>query len=153
MRILLKIYRVPKISSDMESFQKRATKPKNVLGTELEPCSMGRPNPKGLVQSVMRDGYCYIPQEEDVPWSKITVCAEMTKEFLEFSKQHGTDFTSPDPHYDFPGVTAGDKWCICARKWAFAMTMNKARSIKLESSHISLLKVLDLEDLKRYCSS
>ena len=122
----------------------------NILGTELQPCSTARPNKNGFSQSAMRDGYCFIPKEEETLHSKLTVCVQMTEEFMEFSKTHGTDFSAPEPAYDFPGLTAGDRWCICARKWAYALAMNKAPKIKLDATHISIRSILDLNDIKSF---
>jgi len=44
-----------------------------------------------------------------------TVCAEMTGEFLEYTKYQGNDLSTP--HRYFPGLKIGDKWCICAARW------------------------------------
>ena len=134
----------------MESYKSKHQKEVNVFGTELQPCNAGRPKKKYFEESAMRDGYCYIPKEDERYMSKLMVCAEMTEDFLEFSKNHGTDFRTPDRRYDFPGLSAGDRWCICARKWAFALAMKQAPPIKLTATHKSLLTVLDMEDIKSF---
>ena len=134
---------------DSEEWNIKSTPDKevNVLGTQLQPCSYPRPQKKGFSQSAMRNGYCFIPKEQPTEFSKLTVCAEMTEQFLEFSKKHGTDFKTPEPQYDFPGVSAGERWCICARKWAFALAMDQAPPIKLSATHNSILKIMDLDDI------
>ena len=134
----------------MESYKSKHQKEFNVFGTELQPCNAGRPKKKYFEESAMREGYCYIPKEDERYMSKLMVCAEMTEDFLEFSKNHGTDFRTPDRRYDFPGLSAGDRWCICARKWVYALAMNKAPKIKLDATYISIHSILDLDDIKTY---
>lgn len=83
----------------------------NVLGGALRPCC-GDP-----VTGFFRDGYCRTC-EEDV--GNHTVCAELTEEFLEFSKLSGNDLSTPRPEYNFPGLKPGDRWCVCAARWVQA---------------------------------
>jgi len=46
-----------------------------------------------------------------------TVCAQMTEEFLQYSKSMGNDLITPHPRWRFPGLKPGDKWCLCALRW------------------------------------
>jgi uncharacterized protein (DUF2237 family) len=39
----------------------------------------------------------------------------VTDEFLKFSKEMGNDLITPRP--GFPGLIAGDRWCLCANRW------------------------------------
>jgi hypothetical protein len=48
------------------------------------------------------------------------ICAKVTQKFLEFSRSRGNDLITPAPHYNFPGLKDGDKWCLCAMRWAAA---------------------------------
>ena len=41
------------------------------------------------------------------------VCAVVSDAFLAFSKSKGNDLTRPYPLYNFPGLVAGDHWCLC----------------------------------------
>lgn len=114
---------------------------KNVLGGELKDCSL---NP---MTGFFRDGCCRT-NEQDLGLH--VVCVEMTDEFLEFSKSKGNDLTTPMPEYEFPGLRAGDRWCLCALRWQEAYEAGKAPQVYLQSTHESALKVLSLEDLKKF---
>ncbi|MFH1301315.1 MAG: DUF2237 domain-containing protein [Planctomycetota bacterium] len=116
-------------------------KAKNVLGTELEVCSMDP------VTGFYRDGCC------NTGGSDIglhTVCVEATAEFLKFSKTRGNDLSTPLPQYGFPGLKPGDRWCLCVERWKEALEAGMAPRVKLESCHISTLEFVDLEDLQQY---
>jgi uncharacterized protein len=113
---------------------------KNVLGGELIPCSV---NP---MTGWYRNGCCDTgPGDMGVH----VVCCEMTREFLEFSRARGNDLSTPRPEYAFPGLKAGDRWCLCASRWAEALEANIAPRVVLEATHMSALEYADLEDLKR----
>lgn len=112
---------------------------KNVLGTALQACSM---NP---LTGFTRSGCCETGPEDT---GRHTVCAQMTDEFLIFSKTRGNDLTSPRPEYDFPGLKAGDRWCLCAARWQEAVEEGIAPPVILESTHEKALEVVDLADLK-----
>ncbi|MEZ6101262.1 MAG: DUF2237 domain-containing protein [Pirellulaceae bacterium] len=114
---------------------------KNVLGGELETCSM---SPR---TGFFRDGCCRTGAE-DVGLH--IVCAEMTDEFLKFSKSRGNDLSTPIPAYDFPGLVAGDRWCLCALRWREALEAGMAPKVNLRATHISSLEFIDLEDLQRH---
>lgn len=112
---------------------------KNVLGTELETCSM---SPR---TGFYRDGCCNTGKD-DVGLH--LVCIEATDEFLEFSKSVGNDLSTPIPMYDFPGLVAGDRWCLCALRYKEALEANKAPRVNLAATHISTLEFIDLEVLQ-----
>lgn len=78
------------------------------------------------------------------------VCAEMTAEFLEFSRARGNDLSTPVPAYDFPGLNPGDRWCLCAQRWQEALEAGQPPRVALESTHISALEFCDLADLKAH---
>jgi uncharacterized protein len=78
------------------------------------------------------------------------VCAEVTEEFLAFSQRAGNDLSTPRPEYEFPGLQAGDRWCLCAGRWAEALEAGVAPPVVLESTHSSALEFIDLEDLKSH---
>ena len=81
---------------------------RNVLGEALQSCSTDP------MTGFYRDGCCRTGPE-DVGLH--TVCAVMTTEFLEFSKSRGNDLSTPRPEWGFPGLKAGDRWCLCAARW------------------------------------
>lgn len=74
----------------------------------------------------------------------------MTDEFLQFSKSRGNDLTTPLPQFHFPGLKAGDRWCLCVLRWKEAFEAGVAPKFVLDATHISTLEFVDLEDLQRY---
>lgn len=94
-----------------------------------------------------RDGFCRTgPGDVDVH----TVCAEMTAEFLAFSKSRGNDLTTPVPQYEFPGLKPGDRWCLCAARWKEAYDAGMAPRVVLEACHVSSLEFATLEELSEF---
>ena len=78
------------------------------------------------------------------------VCAEMTDEFLAFSKAAGNDLSTPIPQFHFPGLNAGDRWCLCVLRWKEAWEAGAAPRVSLEATHISALEFVDLETLHEF---
>ena len=62
----------------------------------------------------------------------------MTDEFLNFTKSCGNDLITPMPYYQFPGLKAGDKWCLCVSRWKQALEDGMAPPVVLESTHEKL---------------
>lgn len=114
---------------------------KNVLGTPLEPCS------HDPVTGFFRDGCCNTGPEDD---GLHTLCAEMTDEFLTFSKSRGNDLSTPIEEYGFPGLKSGDCWCLCVLRWKEALLAGMAPRVVLEATHMSVLEFVDLEDLRSH---
>ena len=109
----------------------------NVLGSALASCS----NKTGYY----RDGYCASgPDDLGVH----VVCAEVTKEFLEFSKSRGNDLITPITQYGFKGLKPGDRWCLCASRWKEAFDAKVAPPVILEATHSKALEFATLEQLK-----
>ncbi|QDS99979.1 DUF2237 family protein [Adhaeretor mobilis] len=115
--------------------------PKNVLGEELQPCC-GDP-----MTGFYRDGYCRTGLGDD---GVHTVCIEANEGFLEFSMACGNDLSTPIPEYQFPGLVAGDRWCLCAQRWQQAFEAGMAPAVLLASTHISTLEFVDLENLEAH---
>ncbi|NTS78425.1 DUF2237 domain-containing protein [Catenovulum sp. SM1970] len=111
---------------------------KNVLGDDLIPCCF---EPK---TGFYRDGFCRTDKYDQ---GRHVICAIMTDEFLAFSKSKGNDLITPMPDYDFPGLKAGDKWCLCALRWLEAYEAGKAPQVILEATAFESLKIVDLEML------
>ena len=78
------------------------------------------------------------------------VCAEMTAEFLAFSRDAGNDLSTPVPHFGFTGLQPGDRWCLCVERWKEALEAGVAPPVVLESTHISALEFVTLEDMERH---
>jgi hypothetical protein len=116
-------------------------KPKNVLGTELKTCN------KAPLTGFYRDGCCNTGAD-DV--GVHIVCAEMTAEFLEFSRLHGNDLSTPLPMAGFSGLKPGDKWCLCVMRWVEALLAEAAPLVDLAATHISTLEFVSREDLERH---
>ena len=91
-----------------------------------------------------RDGFCNTGSN-DV--GTHVICAEMTAEFLSFTKSKGNDLSTPNPFYDFPGLKPGDFWCLCAIRWKEAYDADAAPKVKLESTHEKALDFVTIEQL------
>tara|TARA_R110000868_G_scaffold277069_1_gene536924 strand:+ start:183 stop:557 length:375 start_codon:yes stop_codon:yes gene_type:complete len=91
-----------------------------------------------------RDGFCKTGLEDS---GRHTVCAVMTKEFLEYSKQQGNDLITPISMYNFPGLKPGDKWCLCATRWLQAYKAGVAPPVVLEATHKKTLDYIDFASL------
>lgn len=116
---------------------------RNVLGGELESCSTDP------MTGFFRDGCCNTGREDA---GLHLVCAEMTEDFLTFSKRRGNDLSTPVPQYEFPGLEAGDRWCLCVLRWKEAYEAGMAPLVNLRATHISALEFIDLEVLKEYAT-
>lgn len=114
---------------------------RNVLGGQLKPCC------RFPMTGFYRDGYCHTGPED---LGRHVVCIKVTAEFLAFSKEAGNDLSTPQPECGFPGLIAGDCWCLCALRWQEALEAGAAPEVNLAATHESALEVLDLEDLKKY---
>ena len=110
----------------------------NVLGTELVSCSLDP------VTGYFRDGCCNTDEHDH---GSHVVCAKVTQEFLEFSKQYGNDLITPRPEWNFPGLEPGDQWCLCAVRWKQAYDQGVAPPVILESTHHTALKYATLDQL------
>ncbi len=94
-----------------------------------------------------RDGHCRTgPGDVGLH----TVCARMTPEFLGFSVAAGNDLVTPQPDYDFPGLQAGDHWCLCVERWIEALAAGCPPPVVLEACHVSVLEYVDLDDLRAH---
>ena len=111
----------------------------NVLGDPLQICS------RAPLTGFTRDGACQTGSEDA---GNHTVCAQMTEEYLLYSKQMGNDLSTPVPEYGFPGLQAGDRWCVCAARWLEAAEAGCAPPVVMEATHERALKVISLGDLQ-----
>ncbi len=115
----------------------------NVYGQPLEPCSADP------ITGYFRNGACDTCAED---FGHHTVCAIMTDEFLAFSKYLGNDLSTPRPEFGFPGLKAGDQWCLCASRFLQAHDDDCAPRIRLAATHAKTLKIVPLEILEKYAA-
>ncbi|MBE9099765.1 DUF2237 domain-containing protein [filamentous cyanobacterium LEGE 07170] len=119
----------------------RQTQAKNVLGEPLQVCCTEP------MTGFFRTGKCETgPQDTGVH----VVCAEVTEEFLAFTRQQGNDLSTPMPMFNFPGLKPGDRWCLCAARWKESLDAGTAPPIVLASTHEAALKSIPLEVLQEH---
>ena len=112
-----------------------------MLGGELEPCGTDP------VTGWHRDGCC-TTGPEDV--GSHTICAVVTKEFLDHQRGIGNDLVTPRPEYHFPGLVPGDRWCVTAVNWLRAHHDGAAAPVVLSSTHERALDIVPLEALESH---
>lgn len=115
----------------------------NVLGTPLRPCSQ---NP---LTGWFRDGCCNTDSSDR---GSHTVCALVTEPFLRYLQSRGNDLMTPAPEYGFPGLKAGDQWCVCAASWREAAERGLGCTVQLESTHARALEIIPLELLMAHAA-
>jgi uncharacterized protein (DUF2237 family) len=113
----------------------------NVLGTELRPCSTDP------MTGFYRDGCCTTGAGD---LGVHVVCAQMTAEFLAYTKTQGNDLSTPVPAFQFPGLKPGDRWCLCAARWQEALEAGVAPPVVLEATHAAAVEHVSLADLQEY---
>jgi hypothetical protein len=116
---------------------------RNVFDEVLEPCSE---KPK---TGFFRDACCNT-SDQDV--GSHTVCVEMTRDFLEFSRFRGNDLSTPRPEFGFPGLKPGDRWCLCADRWREAHAAGMAPRVYLRSTHKRALEIVPLSVMKPFAA-
>ena len=112
---------------------------KNVLGGALQLCCGNT--------GFTREGFCYVPTSDI---GNHSVCAIVDDAFLQFSRSRGNDLITPRPEYQFPGLQAGDRWCLCASRWEEAYQAGLAPKVKLEATHEKALEVIPLAWLEAH---
>ena len=113
----------------------------NVLGDPLESCC------QSPMTGYFRDGFC---RTDGTDYGQHLTCVLLTEEFLMFSKSKGNDLSTPRPEFGFPGLKAGDHWCLCAERWTEALEAGVAPMLYLESTHSQMLALVQIEVLERY---
>ena len=114
---------------------------RNVLGGQLEPCGADP------VTGFYRDGCCTTGVED---LGSHTICAVVTAEFLDHQRRIGNDLTSPMPHFGFPGLVPGDRWCVTAVNWLRAHRDGAASFVVLASTHERALEVVPIAALREH---
>jgi uncharacterized protein (DUF2237 family) len=113
----------------------------NVLGGTLALCSA---SPR---TGFYRDGCCNTGAEDI---GLHVVCAQVTREFLEFARRQGNDLITPVPALGFAGLKPGDRWCVCAATWRQAYEAGVAPPVVLTATHEETLAVIPLAALKEH---
>ena len=113
----------------------------NVLGTALNLCSTEP------MTGFYRDGCC---QTGAGDMGVHVVCAQMTAEFLDYTKAQGNDLSTPVPAFQFPGLKPGDRWCLCAARWHEALEAGVAPPVVLNATHAAAIEHVSLDDLKNH---
>lgn len=113
----------------------------NVFGYPLETCGTDP------LTGFLRDGCCNTNHDDR---GIHTVCARVTREFLEYSRAQGNDLTTANPTMGFQGLSPGDNWCLCAGRWLEAHKAGVAPGIYLGATHEETLAVIPLEVLNEY---
>jgi len=114
---------------------------KNVLGGELQTCSTDP------MTGWFRDGCC---ETQVADRGRHLVCTVMTADFLAFSKSRGNDLSTPRPEYNFPGLKAGDRWCLCLDRWKEAHVAGCAPQVILEATHQIALERVPIETFQAF---
>lgn len=114
---------------------------RNVLGGELELCS------SDPVTGWFRDGTCATAPDDA---GSHTICAVVTREFLDHQTSIGNDLTTPAPMFRFPGLQPGDRWCVTARNWLRAHEDGAAAPVVLAATHERALDIVPFDILSEY---
>lgn len=114
---------------------------RNVLGGELLICCTSP------MTGFYRDGTCNTGGGD---MGAHVVCAQLTEEFLAFTKSRGNDLSTPVPIFNFPGLKPGDRWCLCAARWKEALDAGVAPPVILSATHASAVEYVSLAELKAH---
>lgn len=113
----------------------------NVLGEALQPCS------SDPLTGFFRTGYCAAGPDSAAVH---LVCIQASDDFLAYSKSVGNDLTTPMPQFAFPGLVAGDRWCLVAGRWLQAHEAGTAPRVFLRATNRAVLGLVPLEILRTY---
>lgn len=126
-------------SEESKMAKEKKSESRNVLGQPLQQCGCTP------MTGFYRDGFCETGARD---LGSHTVCAVMTEEFLSFTKTRGNDLSTPAPHYNFPGLKSGDRWCLCVTRWKEAYDAGAAPPVLLEATHEKALEVASINELR-----
>lgn len=111
---------------------------KNIFGEELIPCGLDP------ITGFYRDGCCDTGPEDH---GSHTVCVAVTDSFLAYTRSVGNDLSTAAPAFGFPGLNAGDRWCLCASRWLQAYNAGHAPRVYVRSTHEAALRIIPMETL------
>ena len=118
-----------------------APEARNVLGGPLESCGTEP------MTGWYRDGCCNT-DPGDV--GSHTICAVVSREFLDHQANIGNNLATPAPQFGFPGLNPGDRWCVTAANWLRAHMEGAAAPVVLASTHERATEIVPLEILRQY---
>ena len=121
--------------------KKMITEQTNLFDEVIEECCS---NP---ITGFFRNGFCHT---DELDRGLHIVCSLITDDFLRFSKSRGNDLSTPRPEFNFPGLTEGDSWCVCAERWKEAYEQGFAPKVFLKRTHKKAATIIDIEILKEY---
>ena len=113
----------------------------NVFDEPLQSCS------EDPATGFFRDGCC---NTNDQDTGSHTVCIQITKDFLEYSRFRGNDLSTPMHDFGFPGLRPGDRWCLCAARWLEAQNQGMAPRVFLTRTHKKALDIIAMDLLRKY---
>ena len=113
----------------------------NVLGEALQPCSTDP------LTGFFRTGYCAAGPDSAAVH---LVCIEASDAFLAYSKSVGNDLSTPMPQFSFPGLVAGNRWCLVAARWLQAHEAGKAPRVFLRATNQAVLGLIPMGVLRAY---
>ncbi len=113
----------------------------NVLGGALEECGTDP------MTGYTRTGCCEAVFEEDYLH---TICTVVTADFLEHQRETGNDLVTARPEFGFPGLVAGDRWCVVAPRWMTSHLVGRAAPVVLAATHRMALSYVPLDVLRSY---
>lgn len=116
---------------------------RNVLGGTLAPCGIDP------VTGFYRDGTCTSGRRD---LGMHSVCALMTKEFLDHQRARGNDLITPVPAMAFPGLKPGDSWCVTVTAWQTAYRDGVAPPVVLAATNAVTLHFIPLDVLRGYAA-
>ena len=94
-----------------------------------------------------RDGSCRTGPEDR---GSHTICAVMSREFLDHQFSIGNDLTTPMPQYRFPGLVPGDRWCVTAPNWLLAHRAGAAAPVVLAATAAAALSLVPMQILEQH---
>lgn len=115
----------------------------NVFGEPLETCS------EMPLTGFYRDGCC---NTSDADYGQHTICVQVNREFLEYSRFRGNDLSTPIEEFGFPGLKEGDRWCLCAARWLEAYEHNMAPKVYLAGTHQRATEIIPMDLLKQFAA-
>ena len=65
-------------------------------------------------------------------------------------QQDGNDLITPHPEFGFPGLKAGDSWCVCATWYARSIEEGTACPVFLKKTNEKTLQLIPIEKLKKH---
>ena len=72
------------------------------------------------------------------------------QQLLKDSAKAFVDQNAPVSAFGFPGLKAGDSWCLCASRWLEAHNEGKAPRVFLRRTHLKTLETVAMEILRSY---